>query len=224
MIPTDSIGIFFTACVSQVNVITVKRVFEQRSELKVAKCLIIHVLSNSYEFSSLELRNGRKAKHQWSLRVATDIVLNTVRVNHETVYADNVVRKFWLVRSFPFHHYSKFITDITSEKVSQVRTEERKTRSFICKVNLNFLRSSRHFNRDTAFAAIVSLLNESVHGFNNVRNGRVKARFQIKEFWRIWKIFVKKHEFSQCNILVHCWVCYFRNCNLSLTFRIQLLW
>ena len=39
-------GYFFTARVSEVNVNTVKRIFEQRSELQVAKCLIVHVLSS----------------------------------------------------------------------------------------------------------------------------------------------------------------------------------
>ena len=39
---------FFTARVSQVNVNTMKRIFEQRSELQVAICLIVHVLSSSY--------------------------------------------------------------------------------------------------------------------------------------------------------------------------------
>ena len=47
-------------------------------------------------------------------------------------------------------------------------------------LNLNFLQSSKHFNCDTIFAVIVSLLNESVHGFNNIRKGRAKTRFQIK--------------------------------------------
>ena len=40
-------GYFFTARVPQVNVDTMKRIFEQRSELQVAKCLIVHVLSSS---------------------------------------------------------------------------------------------------------------------------------------------------------------------------------
>ena len=158
-----------------------KRVFEQRSELQVAKCLIVHVLPSSYNVSSLELRNKRKATQQWSFRVANDIVLNQVCVYHERVYAYNVVSKFWFVRSFSSQHYSKFITNITSKNVSQICTKECKTRSFICKVNLKFLRSSRHFNSNTVFAVVVSFLNESVHGFNNIRNGRVKTRFQIVE-------------------------------------------
>ena len=33
-----------------------------------------------------------------------------------------------------------------------------------------FLRSSKHFNSDTVFAFIVSLLYECVHGFNNIPN------------------------------------------------------
>ena len=91
---------FFTARVSQVNMNNMKRIFEQRSELQVAKCLIVHVLSSSYNVSRLELRNKRKATQQWSLRVANDVVLNQVGVYHKGVYADNVVSSFWFVRSF----------------------------------------------------------------------------------------------------------------------------
>ena len=53
---------------------------------------------------------------------------------------------------------------ITSENVYQIPTKECKTRSIICKLHLNFLRSSRHFNCDTNFAVIVFFLNESVIG------------------------------------------------------------
>ena len=55
-------GYFFTARVSQINVNTVKRILEQRSELQVAKSLIIHVLSSSYNVSRLELRNKKKQR------------------------------------------------------------------------------------------------------------------------------------------------------------------
>ena len=172
---------FFAARVSQVNVNTMKRFFEQRFEFQVAKNMIVHILSSSYNVSRLELRNKRKAKQQWSFCVANDIVLNQVGVYHERVYADNVVSKVWIVRSLSSQHYPKFITNITSETVSQIRTKECKTRSFFCKLNLNFLRSSRHFNFDTVFVVIVSFLKENVHGFTNIRNGRVKTRFQVKE-------------------------------------------
>ena len=94
---------FFNARVSQVNVNTMKRILEQRSELQVAKCLIVHVLASSYNVSSLELRNKKKATLQWNFSVANDIALNQVRVYHETVYADKVVSKFWFVRSFPLN-------------------------------------------------------------------------------------------------------------------------
>ena len=179
-----------TARVSQINVITMKRIFEQRSEFQVAKSLIVHVLSSSYNVSSLELRHKRKATQQGSFRVANDIVCNQVGLCHERVYADNVVSKFWFVRSYSSQHYSKFITKITSENVSQIRTKEYKTRFSNCKVNLNFLRSSRHFNSDTVFgvksdtvfAVIESFLNKSVHGSNTIRKGRVKTRFQIVQF------------------------------------------
>ena len=58
---------FFTASFSQVNVNTMKRIFEQWSELQVAKCLIVHLLSSAYTVSRLELRNKRKALQQWCL-------------------------------------------------------------------------------------------------------------------------------------------------------------
>ena len=129
---------FFTACVPQVNANTVKRIFEKRSELQVAKCLIVHTLSSSYNVFRLELRNKKKATQQWNLCVANNIVLNQVGVYHERVYANNVLGKLLFVRSFSSQHYSKFITNITSENVSQIRTKECKTGSFISKVNLNF--------------------------------------------------------------------------------------
>ena len=88
---------------------------------------------NSGLNSNLELRNKRKATQQWSLCVAIDIVLNHDRLYHERVRAD-----VWFVRSFASQHYSKFKTNITSENLSQIRTKRCKTRSFICKVNLNF--------------------------------------------------------------------------------------
>ena len=40
-------GYFFTTRVSQVNASTMKRIFQLWSELKVAKCLMVHVLSSS---------------------------------------------------------------------------------------------------------------------------------------------------------------------------------
>ena len=75
---------FFTARIPHVNVNTMKRSFEQRSELQVAECLIVHVLSSSYNVFSLDLRK-KKATQQWSLRVAIDIVVNQVRLYHESV-------------------------------------------------------------------------------------------------------------------------------------------
>ena len=68
-------GYFFTAGVSQVKVNTMKRIFEQWFERQVAKYLKIHLQFSSYNVSSFELRNEKKATQQWSLRVAKDIVL-----------------------------------------------------------------------------------------------------------------------------------------------------
>ena len=190
MIPTDRKAVFTTR-VSQVNVNTMKRICGQQFGMQVANCLIVHVLSSNYNVSNLELREEKKAMQQ-CLRVPNDMVLNQVRVYHERVYADNVISKFCFVRCFSSLHYSKYITNITSKNVSLIRMKERKTRYFNCKVNLKFLPSSRHFNCDTLFAFIVSLLNASVHGFNKIHKGGVKTRFQIVEFWRLWKLFFQK--------------------------------
>ena len=82
---------FFTARVPQVNVNTIKRFFEQRSELQVAKCLIVHILSSSYNVSSPELRTKRETTQQLRPRVANVIVFNQVRVYYERLYGGNVV-------------------------------------------------------------------------------------------------------------------------------------
>ena len=160
--------------------------------MQVAKRLIVHALSTGYNVSSLELRNEKKTTQQWRLRLAEDIVLNKIRVYHERVY-DSVPSKFWFVMSFSSQRYSKFIVNITSESVFQIRTKECKTRSCICMVILNFLRASRHFNCDTVFAVIVSFLKESVHGFNKIRNASVNTSFQILEFGRLLKVSSSKN-------------------------------
>ena len=113
-------GYFHSARIFQVNVKTMKRIFKQRSELQVAKCLIFHVLSGSYNVSSLELRNKREATHQWSLRVANDIVLNEVRVYYERVCGQgrkqNLVCEVFLFSTFPQnhcqHYFRKWVPDL----------------------------------------------------------------------------------------------------------------
>ena len=49
------LGNLFTRRVSQINVYAVEKVFQQSSKLKIAKCLIVHVLSSSYYVTRLEL-------------------------------------------------------------------------------------------------------------------------------------------------------------------------
>ena len=78
MIPTDTNGIFWLL-VSLRSVNTMKGIFEQLSELLVAKCIMVHVLSSSSNVSSFELPNKKQATQQWSLHAANDIVLNQVR-------------------------------------------------------------------------------------------------------------------------------------------------
>ena len=137
-----------------------KRIFEQRSELPVAKCLIVHVLSSSYNVSKLEFRKKKKATQQRRLCVANDIVLNQVGVYYESVCEQ--CRKQILVCEVLFlstllqNHYQHYF-----RKGVKIRTEKCKTRSFICEVNLNFLRSSRVFNFYTTSVVNESPLKES---------------------------------------------------------------
>ena len=100
-----------------------------------------------------------------------------------------VVCKFWFVRSLHSQRHPKFIANTASEKMSQVRTKECKTGCFICMVNLPFWRFPRHFDSDTAFAVIVSRLNKSPNGSNNIRSAWENTGFQIVRVWWNWKCF-----------------------------------
>ena len=53
-----------TRRVSQINVYAVKRVFQQSSKLKIAKSLIVHVLSSSFYVTRFELGHEWKATEQ----------------------------------------------------------------------------------------------------------------------------------------------------------------
>ena len=68
---------FFTTRLSQVIVNTMKTIFEQRSELHVAKCLIVHVLSSSYNVSRLELR--KKGKQRSNGAFVSPTILYSIR-------------------------------------------------------------------------------------------------------------------------------------------------
>ena len=74
---------FLTRGVPQINVYAVKRVFEQPSKLKIAKSLIVHVLSSSYYVTRFELGYEWKATEQRRFCVPNKIVLYNVSVNHE---------------------------------------------------------------------------------------------------------------------------------------------
>ena len=76
-------GNLLTRHVSQINVYAVKRVFQQSSKLKIAKCLIVHVLSSSYYVTRFELGYEWKATEQRCFCVPNNIVLYNVSVNHE---------------------------------------------------------------------------------------------------------------------------------------------
>ena len=91
---------------------------------------------------------------------------------------------------FPLHITPK---SFATESVFQVRTKKHKTRSFICKVKLNFLRDSKQFNCDTGLAVFVSFLKtQTVHGFNNMLNGRVETGFQVVKIRRLWRFWYQE--------------------------------
>ena len=70
-------GYFFTKFVSYVNVKTLKRIFQQRSELQFDKRLIAHVLFSSYNVSSLELR--KKGKQRSNGAFVSPKILSSIR-------------------------------------------------------------------------------------------------------------------------------------------------
>ena len=141
---------------------------------------------------SPELSFEIKRKQRSNGAFVSPTILYSLRSVYNMSVCGQCRKQVLVCEVYSSQHYSKFITNITSEIVSQIRTKECKPGSFICNVDLSFLRSSRHFNFDTVFAVIVSFLNENVHGFNNIRNRRVKTRFQVIEFWWLWKFFCQK--------------------------------
>ena len=96
-------GNLLTRRVSQINVYAVKRVFQQSSKLKIAKCLIVHVLSRSYYVTRFELGYECKASEQRCLCVSNNIVLYNVSVNHEWMDANEQYRKQMMVHAVLSH-------------------------------------------------------------------------------------------------------------------------
>ena len=90
--------------------------------------------------------------------------------------------------AFSSLQYFRFLANIVSKKVTEVRTDEYRTRYFNCEVGLTFLSVGRHIEYDTISVVIVFLLIECGHGFKKIRDGRVKSdQFEAFES--------KKHEF-----------------------------
>ena len=99
----------------------------------------------------------------------------------------------WAISGFSglfFHHQSKIIANLGYENVSQVCTK--KLEDISCFLHL------QHKSKQLAFFVLLviqlplrlSLINKSVHRFNNNSNGRVKAAFQIVKFWQHWNFFL----------------------------------
>ena len=54
VIQMNTMGVFYRSCLSS-QCEYYEKIFEQRSELQVVKCLIVHLVSSSFIVSSLEL-------------------------------------------------------------------------------------------------------------------------------------------------------------------------
>ena len=94
---------------------------------------------------------------------------------------------------------------ITFKYQSRVHVRTTTTKTFTWTVNLNFLGSYGVQNIDTAFKEFLLIFKEGEHGFHYIKFERGKTWFQTVLFWRVRKIFAKKHEFFVYNNLVECY-------------------
>ena len=80
---------------------------------------------------------------------------------------------FGFMRSFPYHQYPKFVSQILTKNVTQVGASECKTRAIVCKHNYNFLCSAGNLDCYASFVMVVSLLSKRIHDLHNVCDGSV---------------------------------------------------
>ena len=99
-----------------------RKSFQQSSKLKIAKCLIVHILSRRYYVTRLELGYEWEATEQKRLCVFNNIVLYNVSVNHESMDAKNFQSKCWFTDTSSMHEYSYIVAHISSKYMSQVCT------------------------------------------------------------------------------------------------------
>ena len=148
-----------------------------------------------------------------------NILIYQICVYFERVYGDKVLSR---MKSFFFSTLPEVVCQHYYQKKSQVQPKKCKTGIFISKGKVQFFFGfSRNFSCYKTFVVTLLLLNERVHGFNYICNGRLHTGFQRINFWGFWKSLIKKFEFS--NNLVPWWVGYFRYFNLPLTVQMQLL-
>ena len=123
-----------------------------------------------------------------------------------------------MVRSFCSQHYPILIAIFTFKNVARVRTRVH-DQTFRLQGKYQNLRSSGYLNCHTTFIVVVLLLNEYVHGFNNIRKKRLQTGFHILNFWRLWIFLIQ----TLCLILIQERAGCFRKSNLALIFHIQVL-
>ena len=114
-------GKLLTKRVSQISVYAVKSVFQLPFKLKIAKNLIVLVLSSSYYVTRFEVGYEWKATGQRRVWFSKSTVLYLVTVNHEWLVANNIASKCWFMRTFPTHASSQIISHFSSKNMSHVR-------------------------------------------------------------------------------------------------------
>ena len=77
------------------------------------------------------------------------------------------------MRTFSYHQYPKYFPTLLPKSVTQVGAKDCKTTVIVRMHNYTFLSSVRKLDCYESFVVVVSLLNERVHGFNNVCDGSV---------------------------------------------------
>ena len=93
------------------------------------------------------------------LCLTNTIVLNQVCVCHKSVYSTKTFSKNWFRRSSSSQYCFNVVVNKISKSVSQVCAKHCKSRCFLSKIKLNLLHFPRHFDSDTTFFVIASLLN-----------------------------------------------------------------
>ena len=142
-------GGFFTPCASQINTYTLNKSLQKRSKMELTENLMVHILPSNPNDLKFRLPKKRKQRNGGVFVSAT--ILNSVtsafikrKWMRTIIYASSDFLRLLLPNIT--HNFN---ANYTSRNVSPVQSKENQTRSFICRVYIIFLRSSRQFHCKT---------------------------------------------------------------------------